>query len=330
MSGASKFDPHAWIGRRGNVPYFLVGIEVVDVLLPIAGPSCLTIYCYLARWEYKNPDLNHSVREIASATGISRVAVARSLDILEHLQLVTLIRRGGCQESRCRLMDSVEAVRRLGAEYDPKTLSWTFPPEQQQRLRTEVKAIREKLQGKATASGEVDCGKVDLSVPQRDASVSLKGRQRTTRETQTGPHLLRKEERIEKILTPTAFHSNEAWKSEKAANEGGPVSDLLTWTRTKFTGVVKDVKNHFLGDGIYIRPLANGLSEWQKYGFESWGIQRAEWRSEGLVLSLSVSDVVLAKSGLAAYCQKWDDALEKWFKFKSRLEFVQARGGARQ
>ena len=87
----------AEIPLRGEVkaPFCCIGNEVFDVFLPIMGADCFALYSSFARRVFSNPKLRHTVRDLADATGIGVSTVSRSLEILEHLRLVKLIRFGG-------------------------------------------------------------------------------------------------------------------------------------------------------------------------------------------------------------------------------------------
>lgn len=172
------------IPLRGKVkpPFCCIGNEVFDVFLPVIGADCLAVYAYLVRRVFFDPKLKHSVRGLADATGVSTATVARSLEILEHLQLVKLSWFGGSRNSECKLKDSRVVAERLGAKYNLKTLSYLLPPDVADRLKAEVKELREQQQKKsspiAMSGASKDCGNLSLRVSQRDASVPPERRKR--------------------------------------------------------------------------------------------------------------------------------------------------------
>ena len=174
-------------------PFFWLGNEVFDVFLPIMGADCFTIYAYFARSEFSNPKLKHSVRETANATKLGLTTVSRSLEILQHLRLIKLIRFRGSKDSECQVLDAREVAGRLGAHYDRKGLSFSLPREVDQRLNCEVMALRQRQQGKSTAP---DGANLFRAFSQRSAGVSPAVRRRSARETQTAAHLLQEERRM--------------------------------------------------------------------------------------------------------------------------------------
>ena len=224
-------------------PFCWVANEVLQVFLPVMGPDCLAIYAFFAGKVFTNPKLIHAVRDLADATDIGKSTVLRSLEILEHLRLVKLTRFGGNRDSECQLLDSRVVVNRLGAAFNPATLSYSLPPEVASRLKNEVKVIRARQQGKSLPIAQ-DCapsasGNRQSRVPHRPPRVSPENPERSARETQTGSHLLREEGRIEEVLSPTPFQDGEAQKDKDSPDENEP-DPLLRWARIKFTGVMSE------------------------------------------------------------------------------------------
>ncbi len=128
--------------------------------------------------------------------------------------------------------------------------------------------------GKARGKGErrIACGNLLFTVSQRNARVSLTTRQSSTRETQTGNHLL-KEERIERSPSPTPSHDGEAQKNKDSPDEEEP-DPLLRWARIKITGVMKDMVSHLLDTSKpQKRRFANGFGEWEKFGLNSLAVE---------------------------------------------------------
>ena len=212
MTETGKVVPRNLPSGKVKAPFFQIGGEVSDVFLPLMGAECFTVYSHLKRMEYKNPMLKHTVRMLAEATALGIATVSRSLEVLELLGLAKITRFGGSKQSECQLSDSWVVANRLGATYDKRTHSYTLPPEVAQRSKAEVNALREKQQGKtpqSTSRGAPrTCGNRLFSVSQRNASVSQARRQRSTRETQTGTHLIREKARTKETPIPTLTPNN--------------------------------------------------------------------------------------------------------------------------
>ena len=296
-------------------PFCWVGNEVLDVWLPIMGADCLTLYTLFARRVYFDPKLKHNIRELAVATEIGFATVSRCLEIIEYLGLVKLTRFGGSKDSECELRNSLLVANRLGATYDSGTHSYSLPPQVAQRLISEVKAIREKQQGKKPQStprgAPRSCGNRLFSDSQRNSSVSPERRQRATRETQTGSHLIREEGRNEEVPSPTPSHTSEeqATKDSPDKNEPDP---LLKWARAAFTGPMNDLGDHLLDTSKPpVRHLANGADEWKR--FDSLAVYAAARRGGALVLTLSARNPVAAHEGLKRYHSTWEPSLRKWY-----------------
>jgi hypothetical protein len=320
----------AGIPPRGEVkpkpPFFWLGNEIFDVFLPIMGADCFTIYAYFTRRIFSDPKLKHSIREVAGATKLSPATVFRSLEILEYLRLIKLVRFQGGKGSECQLLEAKEVANCLGAEYHPKTLSFSLPPNVAQRLKVDVKALRKRQQGKSSQTAPRDCGNSFRAVSQRNASVSPPIRQRSVRETQTQFHLL-EERRIEIIPTPTPSRECELQKPKGFPDEVRSGDDL-TWARAKFDGVMKDMKSHlFDGHRPPLPHLTNGFADWQEFGFKSLAVERTAWRGKVLTLVLSASDPAAARRGLEKYRRKWDASLLKWYEREVRVELVRRSGG---
>ncbi len=189
MNGSARNRHHTVTWKDRKSPFFQIGSEIAHVFLPLMGSDCFTIYVYLASRCFKNPELEHTTLELKDATRIGASTVCRSLEILESLGLIRLIRRGGSQKSRCTLLDSEKAAEDLGAVYQQKTLSWSLPNEAKQDIKAKIEEIRQRQQGKRDQKASIFCGNQPLRVSQRNAGVSPEKRQRATRETQTGTHL---------------------------------------------------------------------------------------------------------------------------------------------
>jgi hypothetical protein len=316
--------------EQDRPPFFMLGNEILDVFQPIMGPHCFTIYSLLARRAFKNPELKHSLRELAGATKLGASTVSRSLEIMVQLGLVKLVRRGGSQDSECELLNSWEAAKRLEATYEKKSLSCALPREVRLRLEKEVKEIRARQQGKKAQnvrSGALrTCENPSLRVSQRDASVSLVRRQRSTRETQTGTHLLLEKRRIEKVPSPTPSHERTMQSPKDFPNEREPAL-LLKWATDRFNGVIDNMRAHLLDTGKPLNAhLANGYAEWQQFGFGSLAVEAAAMGGNVLTLVLSASDAAAAREGLKKCHRVWDAGIREWFGDDVEVKLEMAAG----
>jgi DNA-binding transcriptional ArsR family regulator len=319
MSGASTDNAGIPPRREVKAPFFQIGKEVLDVFLPIMGADCLTIYAHFASEVFFDPSLKHNVRDLASTTSLSRSTVSRSLEILEHLRLVKVIRFGGSRDSECRLLDSWVVASCLGAQYDSNTHSYSIPRQTVQRLEAEVKAIRDRQQGKWCKSNFHDssnaCGNHPISVSQRNAVVSPERRQRTTRGTRARSHLIREERTIGNIPTPTPSHDDGEAQKDKSSSDEDELDPLLRWAQIKFTGVMNDLGDHLLDTSRPPTPhLVNGAADWKEFGYNSLAVEATVRQGEVLVLRLSASDPAAARRGLERYRKTWEAALRKWYE----------------
>ena len=324
-ASASENSPRAKV----NAPFFRIGNEVFDVVLPLMGADCFAVYAYFKRVEYRNPKLRHSVREMAGATDLGTTTVSRVLEILEHFGLLSLSRFGGSNPSECQLADSMAVANRLGVIYNPRSLSYSLPPEAAQRVKAEVKAIRARQQAKhppdTTSAAPNGCGNRQSRVSQRNASVYPERRQRSTRETQTGTHLLEEEGRDREVPSPTPSHSSEAHKDKDSPDEDEP-DPLLKGARVSFTGVMNEMGDHLLDTNKpQVSHLSNGFGDWKQFGFDSLAVDSAEWRGAVLALVLSVTDPLAAEHGLYKYRKTWESSLRKWYGCEVCVELRQAK-----
>lgn len=318
-------------GERPSNPFLWVGNEFFDLYLPIIGPDCFAVYVYFARTHHSNPALKHDVRSIASSCGLKPSTVSRALEVLNRLRLVKLIRFRGSRQSECQLPDVWTIAQRQGAKFDSRTQSYRFPETVFGELTGAVSAIRARQQGKTrrkpanTAVGS--CGNLSKSVSQKNTNVPPEKRQRPTRETQTGTYQLWKDERVERILSPTPSQDDELWKSKSHANEDGTPRDLLMCARIQFTGVIKDMKDHFFQPRPPLSQLKDGFKEWQDCGLGDWAVTDATRCAKTLDLVLSVPDVAKAKECLDKHHRKWNEFLARWFGCVVRLEFAGTEDG---
>ena len=133
---------------KRETPFFQLGNEILDVFQPIIGPECLAVYSHLVRRAFRDPELSHSILDLKEKTGLGATTVSRSLELLEYVGLIQRILSGGSQKSKCKLLDSENAAKRLGAQYAKRTLSWSLQDSARERLQGAVEEIRERQQGK--------------------------------------------------------------------------------------------------------------------------------------------------------------------------------------
>ncbi len=320
---------------------------MVQVFLPIMGPDCFAIYSVFRERAFSNPKLRHTVEELAETIDRGETTVTRALEILEHLGLVRLKRRGGSQASECTLLDSWDVARRFEAKYSHEVHKYVLPREVDEQLKQEIQAIRTRQQGKRPQDSPTHNGESTSSGTGRWSRSSLKrassvaetyiidspeirqrfseNRQRPTREMQMGTHLIRKEERSKERPTPTPSHSDEAQKDKDSPDEGETVP-LLKWAQVVFTGVMGDMGNHLFDTSKKpVSHLANGFADWQEFGLNSLAVVSAAWHGEELVVVLSASDPAAAWRGLEKYHCTWNKSLRKWYKCNVHVELQQAQ-----
>jgi len=333
------------IAERRKTPFFQTGNELLDVFEPIVGSDCFTIYSLFARRQFRDPELEHSVQELASTVGLGAATVSRALEILESLGLIELIRCGGSQKSKCRLLDSEAAAVRLGAKYHRNTMRWSLEKETKQQLITEVKAIRQRQQGKVCQKVPTGCGHLSSAEPKgtwlthnkpcrsdtkpcrsdtlegslRDTRVSPQIRQPASRERKGGIHLIHKEVRREEGPTPTPSH--------KELNE--PVNDpakeqewLLKTPRSAFNAIIDDLKVHILYPSTsQNRNLRNDSADWDEFGFGGWALESVVRHGSALVLTVSALDLVAAHRGFEKYKRKWALGVRDWLGCDVQIRF---------
>jgi hypothetical protein len=327
----------AKVPPQGKVkpPFFSMGNEVLDVFLPIIGPDCYAVYSRLVRSRYANQDLVHSIRGLADETGLSVTTISRSLEVLELVGLLKLTRFHGSRDSECQLRDSRALASGLGAQYNPRTLSFSIPPDAVKKLKAEVNLLRKKQQGKSPAKAPNDdllaCENQPQSVSPRNAGVSLEIPKRPFRETQTASLLIQEEGRFEEGPPPTPAHRGEAKNENDSTHKSGETPDedepasLLKSARIIFTGVMDD-----LGDNLFStnRPvnsrLANGAADWQEFGFDSLAVDGVTRRGEALALTVSASDSEKARLGLEKYRRTFFASLHSRYGCQVEIALVKA------
>ncbi|HEX4004715.1 MAG TPA: hypothetical protein VHX60_00940 [Acidobacteriaceae bacterium] len=327
----------AAIPLRGKptTPFCWQGGEIYDFFLPIMGADCLAVYGCFTRMEFSNPKLTHSIRGIAGATGLSDATVSRSLEILEYLGLIKLTRFGGSRDSECQLLDSRAVAIGMGVQYNRVGTSFSFPHQVLQRLVAQVKALREKQQGKSVAKGPFgdpwECESTPHCVSERNARVSPMKCQRSTREAQSRSRQLEKKEEDEEVPSPTPSQHEASQQQPRSTNDKTP-EEVLAWSRACFAGAIGGLKDHLLNSNARREPsrtngqqnsnLANGFEDWRKFDFNGLAVVAAALRGKAVELTISANDVDLAKSGAEKYQPTWDSHLRKAFGCEVLVTFV--------
>jgi hypothetical protein len=235
------------------------------------------------------------------------------------------------------LVSLKELAASLGASYSPRAASYVLPPCRTEELRSEIAALLRTLQAKRPVERDSQlprlenlanecCGNLLLPDSKRDAGVTPKKHQRSTRETQTGSHLLLQNTRTQNIPSPhPPAHLDEAQKPKDLPCEYGP-DKLLKSTRSAFIGVIDEMRDHLLDTSRPPNPrFANGAADWNIFGFDSLAVEAAEWRGEALSLALSATDPAAARRGLEKYQRKWESSLRKWFDCEISVEWKPAQ-----
>jgi hypothetical protein len=307
--------------------------ELIDLYGSIIGPFAGFVYAALCRNAYGKPTVEYSVRELARVTGMSAPAAARSIKILETIGFLKRLPTSGNRKSQCQLFDLKALAISHGATRLHKSARLAFPPLSFERLNAQVKTVRRGQQGKGKARA-LSTGKENaeiaswsefhtlLSVSQRDATVSHLVHQRSTRETQTGTHLLREERRIEESPTPTPTPTGhgDAQQDKDSPSEDEP-DRLRRMARAVFTGPMNDLKGYLLDTSRPpIRHLANGGEQWKRFGLDTLAVEAAEWCGDMLALTLSAIDPATAREGLMKYRRTWEPSLRRWYGCEVRWE----------
>lgn len=211
-----------------------------DIFQPIIGSYAVALYGNLSRRAYgDDAKFSYTVRDLSKGTGLSRSTVSRELRVLERMNMVRLGAGGGNQPSKCELLALDKTAESLGATRS-KASKYVLHKDTSERLKAEVADLRRELQGNAPVerraqtlpqqqSGPRSTPEQDASLPdsQRDANVTPERHQRYARETQTGPHLLKKNRKHENTLPPTPFPIENLWKSKDVPDEEKSNASLL-------------------------------------------------------------------------------------------------------
>ena len=320
--------------RRPVDEFYIQENEFADIYAPIVGPFAAMIYDALCRNSYGKTSVEYSVRGLAR--GMSTASAARAIQILEAVGLIKRLSTSGNRKSICQLFDVKALAKSHGAIRPRKSAHFELPEPTRERLKTQVRAIREWQQGKIRTR-VITSGKENVeiaeqsgfhslfSVSQRDATVSHLLRQRVSRETQMGTHLIQKEERIERIPPPTPAHSAQAQKGKDFPDEDEP-DRLLKWASANFIGAIEEWEDSLFDTS---KPpasyLANGAADAEKFGFKSLAVKAVRQRGKVLVLTFSTGDPAAerdrmlrnakaARAGLEKYRKSFGSHLRKWFE----------------
>lgn len=307
MNGANPNLPET-AREQHSPPHYSILKVVTDIFQPNMPPACFGVYSALARRDNFTLNPNNSMRKLAAAANVSPATASRAVETLVHLELIERTRHGGSQPDSYKLLDAWEAAKKWGAEYVKRSVSYSLPQENRQRLKARVKALQAGQRSTQTVSEAVSS--VSPVIRQR-----FRGkRQRARSETQTGTHLIQEEKRNEESPSPTPSHDGCGLESAKdLPDEDGPEADLR-WAQTQFTGVMDDLRRGLLDINRPPVPhLANGAADWDKFGMNSWGVEAAARRGNVLELTLRAADPAAAVSGLAKYRKRWEAACRKWF-----------------
>lgn len=301
-------------------PFYTLPKALTDVFQPHMPPAAFAIYAVLARRNNLTANPNNSMRELATAANLSLATVLRSIETLVRLGLVEKIQRGGSQANEYRLANVREVAEKWGAVYEKHTVSFSLSPENAKRLRGAITTQKTNQRGQGGAPATPPG--VSPLVRQR----SHGKRQRTTRETQTGTHLIREERRIEEgpTPTPTPNDGGDAEQPKDPPDEDEP-DPPLKMARTIFTGPMNDLRAYLFDTSRPPAPhLANGAADWRDFCFDSLAVERARWRGKTMELVLRASDPDAARRGLEKYQRRWNESLRKWYECEVEVFLVKA------
>jgi predicted transcriptional regulator len=322
MSGISPSTRSSNEAASGTNPFFTLPKALSDVFQPNMRPADFAVYAVLARRANFTANANNSMRELAKAANVSTATALRSIEMLEHLGLVTRTRRGGSQANEYDLVNALEAATKLGAVYHKRTVSYSLSTENIKRLQDSIREL-ERNQRNARSATKGPSG-VSPVIHQR----FRENQQRATSETQTGSHLIQEERRSEEVPTPTPPQDDGAQTNPKGLPDEDEPDANLRVVRAQFTGVIDDFRCALLSTN---RPtalhLSNGADDWKTFGVNSWAVQAATWRGNLLVLTLQADDPAAAERGLVKYRKRWAVACLKWFQSKVEVQWVKALRG---
>lgn len=217
-------------------------------------------------------------------------------------------------------------------------MRWSLEKETKQHLITEVKAIRQRQQGKifhklqttcdpsCPAERKADCRACRSDTPDvstRNVGVSRQIGQHASRERPDGIYLIQEDVRRKEGPTPISSHKE---LEEPATDHSKEQEWILKITRSAFNAVIDSMKEQILyTSSPPHRNLGNGIAEWEEVGFSHWALESALKQPRGLTLTISVPDVTAAHRGLERYKQKWDSSIQNWFGCEVTIRFSPPR-----
>jgi hypothetical protein len=310
--------------------------ELSILFEPIIGPAASALYCHLTGRAY-NDKVTYTLRGLAAETKRSPTTIWRALAVLKHIGMVRIRAGGGSQKSECSLVNLKTLAVSLGASYSRKVASYVLTPSRTEELSGQIAALLNTMQvvnkagqGSQIASRENLANSIStplfLQDSKRDAGVSPEIRQRSTRETQTGSHLIQQEIKNEKSPTPTPTPngSGKAEEDKDSPDEDEP-DPLLKWAVAQFTGVIDDLRKRLLDTSRPPTPhLANDAADWEEFGFNSLAVEAAAWHDGTLELTFSASDPETARRGLKKYHRTFDASLRTWYGCEVKIALVKA------
>jgi hypothetical protein len=301
--------------RQPKRDYCSLDNEAGRLFLPIIGSRAFAIYASLLQGTYGEPHLSYAASDVGEAAGMSKATVWRELQVLQWLGMVRLNPGGGNSKSRCEFLDLKELAKRLGAT-ERRGASLRLSKETTQALKGAVDQLRKQSQGKQSKGPKNfphPSAILFLAAAQRDAGVSPEKRERLTRETQMGSHLLRKKKIHQDCLSPTPFHEcNPTQPENHSTNDKNP--EMLKHVRDCFNGVMDGMRNHLLDPNrLRHTNLANGHEDWKRFTFGSFGVEAVKPRGNGIELTISAYDPAAANEGLRKYHRKWAEQTQRWF-----------------
>jgi len=130
--------------------------ELYDVFQPIIGPMAMLVYLQMTRECYGHT-VEFSLRELGTASGVSKDTAQRALGILELIGMVRRTRAGSVHvPAQYELTDLKELCRHYGGVMHRARASYILPPAEAGALRERVKEFllrgREPKRSESTVS----------------------------------------------------------------------------------------------------------------------------------------------------------------------------------
>jgi hypothetical protein len=131
--------------------------ELYDVFQPVIGAQGAHVYAVMTRWIFGHRvKVGMGVREIATESGVSRSAAARSILAMEHLGMLRREAGRGSQSSLYELLDLKEAAEALGAQWNPERFSFQLSEARIAFLRTGLRRFFERARCVSVGDTKVD------------------------------------------------------------------------------------------------------------------------------------------------------------------------------